>query len=115
MVQNYSEEDKMKYVRGFKNCTLTPMEYANKMQIRVSDLRHWLKEYPNLPGFGTIQINHVVAEASVEALVPAPVVSTPEVTPKTILQFDNGTIKIEIKENYSKELLSSLTEVFLKC
>ena len=91
------------------------MEYANKKQICLSDVRHWLKEYPNLQGFGTIQINHVVAEASVEALVPAPVVSTPEVTPKTILQFDNGTIKIEIKENYSKELLHSLTEVFLKC
>ena len=49
MVKYYDEAEKLKYVRGFKNCNLTILDYCDKMQLRYEDMKEWLNEYKNLP------------------------------------------------------------------
>ena len=44
-MREYTEADKEKYCRGFKNCTLPITDYAEKMGIPVEELKVWLKEY----------------------------------------------------------------------
>ena len=120
----YSEEEKLKFVRGFRKCTLPVYDYAKKMQIEESDLREWLKEYKGLSAFGAIHINSQVVstpEVAETKITEEPkIMTTMNITsnigvPKTILSFENETIKIEIKENYNKELLTSLIGVVAKC
>ena len=105
MDKEYSEEEKMKYLRGFKNSNLPPMEYAMKMKIKVSDLRRWIKEYPTLPSFGIIEVpkEEIIEETQIN------------IPPKTIMKIENAYIKLELKENYDKNLLSNIYEVALKC
>ena len=120
MSQKYSELDKIKYVRAFQECSTLPMyDYARKMGIPGDDFRQWLQKYKDLPSFGTIKLN--ITEPKVEnELKPVPIkenVASPTSTSatKTIMNFDNGTIKIELKENFNKKLLQNLMEAVLKC
>ena len=52
----YSEEEKIKYCRGFKKCTLPLTDYAAKMKIPAEELKQWLKEYKEPPAFGVINL-----------------------------------------------------------
>ena len=118
MSKKYSELDKIKYVRAFNSCTLPMYDYARKMGIPGDEFREWLKEYKNLPAFGTIQLNVTQSKATPAELIPvketvvAPVLTTEA---KTIMNFNNGTIKLELKENFNKELLQTLVEALVKC
>ena len=101
----YSEEEKIKYCRGFKNCTLPLVEYATKMKIPVEGLKQWLKEYKEPPAFGVINLSEVFEESIVK-------------NQKTKFQFFTDTIKIEILENYDKDILNKLLDlmvVITKC
>ena len=104
-MKEYSEEEKMKYCRGFKNCTLPLVEYATKMKIPVEGLKQWLKEYKEPPAFGAINLSEVFKESNVE-------------NEKSKFKFCTDSIKIEILENYDKEILNKildLVEVMTKC
>jgi len=117
MIKKYSEEEKLKYVRGFKNSTLTICDYAKKMLIDAEDLKTWLKEYKKLPTFGAIKIVEVdKAETQSTAIAKAEMSeSTTLGETKTIIAFDNGTIKLEVKEHFNKKLLQQLTEALVEC
>ena len=104
----YSEEDKIKYVRGFRNCTLTMYDYAEKMGIPGEEFRGWLKKYKELPSFGMIELNLTTDNEVMQTGT-----SSDEI--KTIMAFDNGTIKLELKENFSRELLKNLVEALVQC
>ena len=56
-MREYSEEEKIKFVRGYKSCTLPVSEYSSKMKIDENDLKEWLVEYKDLPKFGMIKID----------------------------------------------------------
>ena len=121
----YSEAEKLKFVRGFKKCTLPIWQYAEKMQLDENDLKDWLKEYKHIPAFGAIQIDNTVApksstkntteEEQKEVTTTVAEKTTEVTTGRTILSFENETIKIEIKQNYNKELLKSLIGVVEQC
>ena len=104
-MKEYSEEEKMKYCRGFKNCTLPLVEYATKMKIPVEGLKQWLKEYKEPPAFGAINLSELFEESNV-------------VSEKSKFKFCTDSIKIEILENYDREILKKildLVEVMTKC
>ncbi len=44
MLNKIKEEEKAKYCVEFKKCTLPITDYADKMNIKVEDLKKWLKE-----------------------------------------------------------------------
>lgn len=117
MVKKYSEEEKLKYVRGLKNCTLTLGEYAKKMLIDAEDLKTWLKEYKELPAFRAIKIVEVgKAQTSSIEVAKAKISANPTSgEAKTIIAFDNGTIKLELKEHFNKKLLRQLVEALEEC
>ncbi len=100
-MKEYSEEEKEKYVRGFKKCTLTLYDYAREMNIRPEELKQWLKEDNGSALFGKIEMSDIVRTP----------VSTS--TSRTAIKFESKNIKIELKENYDKVLLMNLMEVLL--
>lgn len=65
-MQKYSEEEKIKYIQGFKNCTLPLREYADKMLIDAVELKAWIKEYQELAMFGKINVLELIEEKNVE-------------------------------------------------
>ncbi len=100
-MKEVTQEEKEKYVRGFKNCTLPLKDYARKMSISSEDLKQWLKEDRGEALFGKIELSEV-AKAPINV---APV--------KTAIKFESDTIKIELKENFDKALLMNMMEVFI--
>ncbi len=104
-MNEYSEEEKIKYCRGFKKCTLPLTDYASKMKIPAGELKQWLKEYKEPPAFGVINLSEVFEESIVK-------------NQKAKCQFFTDTIKIEILENYDKDTLNKLLDlmvVLTKC
>ena len=99
-MKEVTEEEKEKYVRGFKRCTLPLREYAEKMKIEAEDLKRWLKEDKGQAMFGKIEMSEIRKE---------------EKTPsnRTAIKFESDTIKIELKANYDKALLVNLMEVLI--
>ena len=61
-MKEYSEEEKEKYVRGFKKCTLPLYEYARKMKINPEDLKQWLKKDNGSALFGKIEMKDIIAD-----------------------------------------------------
>ena len=59
-MKEYSEEEKEKYVRGFKKCTLPLYEYARKMKINPEDLKQWLKKDNGSALFGKIEMKDII-------------------------------------------------------
>ena len=112
---NLDEEEKLKYVKGFKNCSLTLREYSNKMRLDPIELKEWLKKYDEKSQvFGRIDLERVLG-TNIENEIPNK--SEKSNTTKSIapVKFENATIKIELKENYDKELLKHLIEVLVLC
>ena len=85
-MKEYSEEEKEKYVRGFKKCTLPLCEYARKMNIKLEDLKQWLKEDNRSALFGKTEMAEIVGILS----------ST--LTKTIAIKFESENIKIELKE-----------------
>ena len=100
-MKEVTQEEKEKYVRGFKNCTLPLYDYAKKMNISPEDLKQWLKDDRGEALFGKIELSEVVKPPV--NIIPA----------KTAIKFEGDTIKIELKENFDKELLMNMMEVFM--
>lgn len=100
MIKEVTEAEKEKYVRGFKRCTLTLREYAEKMQINANELKRWLKEDKGEALFGKIEMSKIKKEEKIPSN-------------KTAIKFESETIKIELKENYDKTLLVNLMEVLI--
>ena len=100
-MREITQEEKEKYVRGFKKCTLTLYDYARKMNINSEDLKKWLKEDNGSALFGKIELSEIAK---------APVTVIPN---KTAIKFESDTIKIELKENFDKALLRNLMEVIM--
>ncbi len=100
-MKEITQEEKEKYVRGFKNCTLPLNDYARKMNISSEDLKQWLKEDRGEALFGKIELSE---------MTKAPVTVAPA---KTAMKFESDTIKIELKENFDKVLLMNIMEVFI--
>ncbi len=90
-MKEITQEEKEKYVRGFKNFTLPLKDYARKMSISSEDLKQWLKEDRGEALFGKIELSEVTK---------APVNIAPS---KTAIKFERDTIKIELKENFDKK------------
>ena len=104
-MQKYSEEDKIKYCRGFKNCTLPLSEYAAKMKIPREEIKQWLKEYKEPPAFGAIKLSEVFKETTTNRV-------------KSKFKIDMETVKIEILENCEKDMLKKIIDlmvVMTKC
>ena len=53
-MKEITQEEKEKYVRGFKNFTLPLKDYARKMSISSEDLKQWLKEDRGEAGLSTL-------------------------------------------------------------
>lgn len=103
MVRNFTDEEKQKYCKGFKNCTLPISTYADKMKIDVEDLKLWLKDYKEPAPYGKIDASQMMGQTT-----------TPVPSGKTgTIKFESETIKLELKENYDKVFLSKLLEVII--
>ena len=94
--KRYDENEKKKYVEGFKNSTYTLGEYARRNNVPSWQLKNWLKEDRDSK-FGTISLQTL---DSFE-------------TGKQDIKFECENIKIELKANFDKDLLRKITEVLL--
>ncbi len=97
-VKTYEKEEKQAFVEDFKNSGEPLARYALEKGIPETTLRGWLKEDRNL-SFGAIEI-----KASSTPL--------PRVT-KSATVFATENIRIELKENFDKELLKKIVEVLI--
>ena len=97
MIRNFSEEEKIKYVNGFRNSHTPILEYCDKMKINFKDLNQWLREYKNLPKYGVIELK---SNTSAKEKAPS-------------IKFESNGIKIELTENYDKDLLAKMMEVIM--
>ncbi len=108
MIKKYSEEEKAKYVTGFKKCTLTLGDYTKKMNIPYDDFKNWLKENTDSINFGKINVSKLVRKPTITNTTQN--ISNAN---KTIIKFECDTIKLELKENYDKAFLSNLLGVLV--
>ena len=99
-MREYSEEDKAKYCRGFKNCTLPITDYAEKMDIPVEGLKQWLKEYKEPAPFGAIDVASIFEQPKTQNVV-------------TNFKFNTDSINIEIAEDYDKNVLKKILELLV--
>lgn len=100
-MKEFTDEEKEKYVRGFKKSTLPLYDYAKKMNINSTELKQWLKEDKGEALFGKIDMIDIIQPP------------TNSVSTKTAIKFESDTIKIELKENFDKLLLTNLMEVLI--
>lgn len=98
MVRIFTEEEKLKYCRGFKNCTLPITDYADKMGIDVEDLKQWLKDYKEPSPFGAINLSKLLD-------------GTNKATNKTSFKFETEAVQIKIQENFDKKLLKRILDL----
>lgn len=97
-VRNYEKEEKRAYVEDYKNSGETLARYALEKGIPETTLRGWIKEDRDLT-FGAIEIK--------PATTPLPRVT------KSATVFATENIRIELKENFDKELLKKIVEVLI--
>ena len=97
-VRTYEKEEKQAYVEDFKNSGETLGRYALEKGIPESTIRGWIKEDKELT-FGAIEIK--------PSSSPLPKIS------KSATVFATENIRIELKENYDKELLRKIIEVLI--
>ncbi len=97
-VKTYGREEKQAYIEDYKNSGESLGRYALEKGIPESTLRGWLKEDRELT-FGAIEIKGTNSPL-------------PRVT-KSATVFATENIRIELKENFDKELLKKIVEVLL--
>lgn len=102
MVKIYSDAEKEKYVRGFKTCSLTLREYADKMKIEPEKLKEWLQISRYSEKFGMINLD-MSSQSNVE-----------NVNISQSVTFVTDNIRIELKKGYNKDILRSIMDVILK-
>ncbi len=87
MRKKCSKEEKAKYVEGFKKCTLTAREYAEKMKIDYKELKTWLKENTRQNNFGEIKVSELLGKQSIGDIQNETSLN------KTSIKFECDTIK----------------------
>jgi transposase-like protein len=97
-IRTYEKEEKQAYVEDYKNSGERLGRYALEKGIPESTLRGWLKEDQDLT-FGAIEIK--------PSNTPLPRVA------KSPTVFATENIRIELKENFDKELLKKIVEVLI--
>lgn len=97
-VRTYEKEEKQAYVEDFKKSGERLGRYALEKGIPETTLRGWLKEDADLT-FGAIEIKPTTP--------PLPRVA------KSATVFATENIRIELKENFDKELLKKVVEVLM--
>ena len=97
-VRTYEKEEKQAFVEDYKNSGETLARYALEKGIPETTLRGWLKEDRDL-SFGAIELKQSTAPL-------------PRVT-KSATVFATENIRIELKENFDKNLLKKIVEVLI--
>lgn len=97
-VRTYEKEEKQAYVEDYKNSGESLARYALEKGLPETTLRGWIKEDKELT-FGAIEIK--------PSSSPLPKIS------KSATVFATENIRIELKENYDKELLRKIIEVLI--
>ena len=97
-IRTYEKKEKQAYVEDFKNSGETIGRYALEHGIPETTLRGWIKEDKEL-AFGAIEIK--------PSSIPLPRIT------KSATVFATENIRIELKENYNKELLRKIVEVLI--
>ena len=98
MNRQYSEEDKILHVEEFKRAGQNIGEFTRANDIPESTFREWLKKDGDME-FGKIQINQSSTSAA-------------KLTRNTMI-FVCENIRIELKENFNKDLLKQMVEVMI--
>jgi len=98
MSRKYQEDDIRIMLEKFKISNSSIGEFATEENIPESTLRDWIKKQSQQIKFGEIQLK----ETSTKIVISRP---------NTIFVSEN--IRIELKENYDKELLKNILGVLL--
>ena len=98
MSRKYQEDEIRIILEKFRISNSSIWEFAREENIAESTLRDWIKKQSKQIQFGEIKLN----ETSTKIFTPRP---------NTIFVSEN--IRIELKENYDKELLKNILEVLL--
>ena len=98
MAKKYKEDDVRLLLEKFRFSNSSIKGFARDEKIPESTLRGWIANQSQQIKFGEIQLNETFTKTVVSR-------------PNTIFVSEN--IRIELKENYDKELLKNILEVLL--
>ena len=105
MSKTYSEDEKIKFIQGFRSSNIPIIEYCNAMKIECKELNKWMREYKKIPKFGMIELGSkedtTIADVETEATIG--------------MKFESKGIKIELADNYDKNFLIKIMEVIVTC
>ncbi len=94
MRTSYTEEEKEEYIEMFRNSGESLTDFCKEHQIPNSTFRGWLK-IDEEHGFGVISV------------------TSKSIPKKTIVSFSTDTIRIELKENFDKDMFRKVVEVLI--
>lgn len=97
-IRTYEKQEKQAYLEDYKNSGEPLARYALEKGIPETTLRGWIKEDRDLT-FGAIEIK--------PSNTPLPKIV------KSATVFATENIRIELKENFDKELLRKIVEVLI--
>ena len=97
-LNTYTDKEKKEYIEEYRNSNLSIGEYTREKNIPASTFRGWLTREMEIR-FGELNLEEV-----------SPNKTTPS---KTSTVFITDKIRIELKEDYDKNLLKSLMGVLL--
>ena len=101
----YDEEEKREYVQEFIDSGKSSYSFANEKGIPQTTFKGWIRQY-NDAMFGKIELRETrEAKEASSTPIQRPIKNT------TIFSCEN--IRIELKENYNKELLKKIMEVLI--
>lgn len=96
VLRKYTDQEREQYLEEYQNSDLTPGQYAREKGIPPSTFNGWLTRETDIR-FGEIQSD----ETSKTVLI------------KPNKVFLTDTIRIELKQGYSKDFLKNVVEVLI--
>lgn len=96
--RNYEVEEKLEYLEKYHESKQSINAFSRENDIPPSTLNAWIKEEQE-GMFGVIDLNTEKPKVAKEI--------------KKSMIFANDSIRLELKEGYSKQLLKKITEVLL--
>ncbi len=96
-VKRYTQEEKEKYIKDYKESKLSITQYIKKANIPEATFRGWITK-ENMQIFGEVKLDEN---------------TTNQIENESSIIFEMEKIKIELKKGYNKKILKSLMEVLI--
>lgn len=98
-VKRYTQEEREKYIKDYKESKLSIAQYIKKANIPEATLRGWITK-ENMQVFGEVKLDENTTNQN-------------QIGNESSVIFEMEKIKIELKKGYNKKILKNLMEVLI--